>query len=81
MKCAYHQITDLCYRKTNAITAPIANILIILVHLFKATERICELIETLYSHSNLRAVPIQSGLGHRSDVPISTKLMFMNIGK
>ena len=81
MKCAYHRITDLCYRKTNAITAPIANILVILVYLFKATERVCEMIETLYSHSNLRAVLLQSRLGHRGNVPISTNLMFMNKGK
>ena len=47
VKCAYHQITDLCYRKTNAVTAPIANILVILVHLFKGLDRVCEMIETL----------------------------------
>ena len=81
VKCAYHQITDLCCRKTNAVTAPIANILVILVHLFKGIDKVCKMIETLYGHSKLRAVPIQSGLGHRSDVPISTKLMLMKQSK
>ena len=81
MKCAYHQITDLCYRKTNAITAPIANILIILIYFFKGTDRVCEMVETLYGHSNLRAVLLQSGLGHRGDVSISTNLMFMKQSK
>ena len=66
-KYTYHQITDLCYRKTNAITSPIANFLVILVYLFKGTDRVCEMIETLYGHSKLRAVLLQSGLGHRSD--------------
>ena len=61
---AYHQITDLGYRKTNAITTPIPNFLFILVHLLKAMERICEMIETLYGLSSLRAVILRSGLGH-----------------
>ena len=81
MKYAYHQITDLCYRKTNDITAPIANILVILVHLFKATKRVCELIEIFYDHLKLRAVLLQSGLGHRGDVPVSTNLMFIKQSK
>ena len=81
VKYAYQQITDLCYRETKAITAPIPKILFILVHLFKGTERICEMMETLYGLSNLRAVPMQSGLWHRGDVPICTNLMFMNKGK
>ena len=81
MKCAYHQITDLCYHKTNAITVPIANILVILVHLFKGTDRICELMKIFYGHLKLRAVLLQSGLGHRGDVPNSTNLMFMKQSK
>ena len=81
VKCAYHQITDLCYRKTNAITVPIPNILVIRVHIFKGTDRVGELIETLYGHLNLRVVLLQSGLGHRGDVPISTNLMFMKQSK
>ena len=74
-------MTGLCYRKTNAITTPFPNVLVILVDLFKAMERICEMIETLYGVWNLRAVLLQSRLGNRGDVPISTNLMFMNKGK
>ena len=39
------------------------------------------MIEILYGVWNLRAVLLQSRLGHRGDVPISTNLMFMNKGK
>ena len=80
-KIFIHQITGLCYRKTNAITTPFSNVLVILVDLFKAKERICEMIETFYGVWNLRAVILRSGLGHRGDVPISNNLMFMNKGK
>ena len=81
IKCAHHQITDLCYRKTNTVTAPIANVLFILVHLFKGIDRVCELIEIFYGHLKLRVVQLPSGLGHRGDVPISTNLMFMKQSK
>ena len=65
---AYHQITDLCYCETKAITAPIPNFLLILVHTFKATDGICETIESFYGLSNLSAVLLQSRLWHTGHV-------------
>ena len=77
VKYAYHQITDLYYRKTKAITASIPDFLLILVQSFKGTDGICETIKTFYCLSNLRAVLLQLGLGHRGDVPIITNLVLM----
>ena len=72
-------ITGVCDRKTKAITAAIHNFLFIFVHLFKlkGTDGICETIATFYGLSFLRAVLLQSRLGHRGDVKISINLMLM----
>ena len=45
VKYAYHQISNLCYRKTKAITALISTFVFVL-HLCEGTDRICERIES-----------------------------------
>ena len=42
---AYHQLTGFCCGRTEAITAPISEFVFVL-HLFKGTERICEMTES-----------------------------------
>ena len=78
---AYHQITDLCYHKSKAITALIPIFVFIIVHIFNGTDKICKMIETFYDISNSRAAVLQSGFRHRANIPISTDLMLMKQGK
>ena len=40
---AYHQITELCYQKTKAITVPIPNC-VFLLDLFEGANRFCKMI-------------------------------------
>ena len=40
----YVVITDLCYRKTKAIAAPITNF-VFLLHLFEGTDKTCKKME------------------------------------
>ena len=63
VKYGYHQITDLCFRKTKAFTALIPNFIFVLLHLFEGTDRIYEMIETFYDLSFLKAIVQRSGLG------------------
>ena len=46
VKYAYHPITNLCFRKTKAITAPTPNFAFVLLHSFEGTDRICEIIKS-----------------------------------
>ena len=49
IKYAYHQITNLCNRKTEAITAPIPKFVFVLLHIFEGTNIVCDIPQFLRS--------------------------------
>ena len=66
-KTAYHQITDLCYRKTKAIMAPIFSLLFAL-HLFEGTNSVINLFYSRVAHlksiTSIRTLGLQSSTRH-----------------